>query len=411
MLTKSYASYLVLLFGFYGGILSSGFADTGDKYNQEKSQIFSLIKSGDYAKANSATEQLIANYSVDPNLDEVIHQIAMKYHEVKNYEKEIELSRYVITNWPKSKHAVWAQMDIVMANLLLGNDANAQKEVKTLITNYSDDPNYALTLCIIGQGYRNDTYGQILKEHFRDGKDKKVKLAILNSEAMSKLEVGDYSMARASVDKMISECATDGNLPMVLFTLAQQFVWTHQYEQAGNMYKHIIQHFPDSPYAIKAQQQISKTGKVTNVASALIESGSYDQVGKAVDELITKFGDEPDTPATLYHIAGRLEELGQFAPARYVYEQIVWRYPKEEFAAMSRMGVQRTKILAFEEMNDVAGEKAAFDKMLSDFNGHSYLPSSVVWTAEGYYRKALKFDNGGDNAGARKYFEEQGVKF
>ena len=101
-----------------------------------------------------------------------------------------------------------------------------------------------------------------------------------------------------------------------------------------------------------------------------------------------------------------MESAGQFALARHAYEQIIWRYPKDGFADMSRMGVQRTKVLALDESGDEAGAKAAFDGVFNDFNGHSYLPAHVMWTAEGYYRMACKAEQQGDNARSKKLFNK-----
>ena len=171
---------------------------------------------------------------------------------------------------------------------------------------------------------------------------------------MTKIEAGDFDKAGKAIDVMIAEFPSNQDLPDMLLAIAQQLSWRHQPEQAGNIFRQIAQRFPDSPCAAQAQKSISKTGQITNIVSKYIEAGDYGRVNSAVEELIAKFGDEADTPAAVYEIANRLESAGQFALARQVYEQIIWRYPKEAWADMSRMGVQRTKILAFDEIGDEA---------------------------------------------------------
>lgn len=124
-----------------------------------------------------------------------------------------------------------------------------------------------------------------------------------------------------------------------------------------------------------------------NIIFGLIEAGDYAQVRSEVDKLIAEFGDEADAPAILYHVASRVEEAGANADARYVYEQIVWRYPGDTQGENAKLDVRRTKVLSFYSMGDEAGAKAELDKLIVDFNGHSHLPTAVILTAEGVYRK------------------------
>ncbi|MGA2679385.1 MAG: tetratricopeptide repeat protein [Sedimentisphaerales bacterium] len=389
-----------------GGFINNGITETSGDLNQAEQQIFALIGSGDYAGADTATNKLTTDFNNSLGIDEAVHQIALKHQAVKNYQKTIDLSRQVIANWPQSKHAGWSQMDIVMANLYLHNKPAAQMEISTLISRYKDDPNLPRMLYLIGQEYKSEEFEQILKRNFNADSPAKIRLAILDVDILAKIESGDYDAVGRGVDKMIAEFASDADLPEVLLIIAQQLGWRHQYEQAGNICRQIVQQYPTSPSAAKAQQCISKTGQITNIVSSLIESGDYGKVGKAVEELIAKFGDEADTPATIFDIAGKLETAGKFDLARQVYGQIIWRYPKDKFADMSQIAVQRTKVFSFDESGDETSAQSTFDDVLNDFKGNPYLPAHVIWTAEGYYRRACKAKENGDSALAKKLFDK-----
>ena len=390
------------------------FAATSDTLAPAKQNVISLIGTGKLAEADTATNKLIADFNNSPGVDEAIQQIAEKHRIVKNYQKAIELSRYVITNRPQSNRAVWSQMEIVMSNMLLGNEESVRSEITTLSTNYSSDPNLPWTLYAIGEQYRwaqnydqaRELYEKIIREHPDIECATKARIALINSDIIANINAGDFASAEKLVDKMLTDFPADSYLPEILLYIGQKFSWSHQYEQASNVFQQIIQRFPTSPIAAKAKQCISKTGQITDIVSKSIESGDYSKAGKAVDELIAKFGDEADTPATIYDIAGRLESAGQFALARHAYEQIIWRYPKDGFADMSRMGVQRTKVLALDESGDLTSAQSTFNGILNDFNGHPYLPAHVMWTAEDYYRKACKAQEQGDIVNTKKYFDK-----
>jgi TolA-binding protein len=372
------------------------FAAAADTLTPAKQNVISLIVTGKYAEADAATNKLIADFANSPGADEAVHQIALKHQEVKNYQKTIELSRRVITNWPQSPQAGWSQMDIVMANLYLKNETAAKAEIGTLVSHYNNDPNLPKMISIIAQAYRKEDFGQILKQNFNSGSPAKIQLAILNADILAKIESGDRTSGR-DIDKMMADFSSDADLPEMLLTIAQQLSWWHQYEQAGNICRQIVQRYPTSSSAAKAQQRISKTGQINNIVSQLINSGDYGKVNKAVEELIERFGDEEDTPSTIYDIAGKLESACQFTLARQIYGEVVARYPNDKYADLCRIAAQRTRGLALDESGDEAGAKIIFDGIASDFKGHSYLPANAMWTAEGYYRRAFKAEQRGDH--------------
>jgi len=400
MFKKGFVAFILILF------TESCFASSIDTLETAKQNIISLIQAGNLAEADTATNKLISDFNNTFGIDEAVHQIALKYQDAKNYPKVIEISRRVISNWPQSTHASWAQMDIVMANLSLGNKTSAQAEAETLMTNYRNDANLPRMLYIIGQGCKSQDYAETLKRHFDSNSPARIRLVISNTEILAKIELADYGAASQKVNTMIADFSSEPDLPDNLLFIAQHLVWWHQYETAGNIYQQIVNRYQNSAAASKAQQCLSKTGQVASTISAMISSGDYSRVTPTIQELISKFGDEWDTPSLIYDIAQKLEEAGQFSKAKETYEQIVWRYTNSAQFDMAKMGARRTTVLGFYDIGDENSANAAFDSMLQEFNGHSYLASNVMLTAEGYYRKAIKTQALNDNVIAKNFFNK-----
>jgi TolA-binding protein len=232
MFKRMFVVCLVSLIGLVWGTVTNCFADTGDKLSQTKQNIFSLIDAGDFAKADSATKQLIADFSGSPGIDEVIHTIALKHQDAGNYQKEIELSRYVTANWPKSVHAVWAQMDIVVANLELGNETAAKAEIGNLKTNYKDDPNLPWTLNIVGITYMGGlgkyevakgVFEEVIEKYPQSPHANKSRMYLRGIEVLLLMKPNDYAAADAALDKLFANFAGHPDLPHTAKIIGERY--------------------------------------------------------------------------------------------------------------------------------------------------------------------------------------------
>lgn len=375
------------------------FGDTASEIEQAKANTISLLTGGDISGADAALDGILAQPDSEVK-GQAIQQIAAAYKVAKQYSKAVSLSELVLDKWADADFAVWAQMEIALCNIEAGSDTAADGAVDKLSTDYAEDANLPWTLYLVGEDYRwagkydkaKGVYQKIISEHSQSSFAEKARLATARGDVLSAIGNGDYSFGSASAEKMAAEFGGNPDLPESLYQIAQQYVWQRQYEQAGRLYKMVTEKYPNSAYAAQAQGCLTKTGQVRNIIFGLIEAGDYAQVRPEVDKLIADFGDEADVPAILYHVASKLEEAGAYAEARYVYEQIVWRYPGDLQAENAKLDVRRTKVLSFYGMGDESGAKAELEKLVVDFNDNAHLPTAVMLTAEGCYRQGLKID-------------------
>jgi len=387
----------VLVFTLLAGRISQGQGqDTALQLEQAKTSVIALIESGKYEEADADVNRLIADFEPSEAKGQAIYQIAGAYKGAKKYTKAIELWRNAIANQPKAGYAVWCQMEVAWVNIAIGNYNEAQAEVAKLASDYKDDPNLPWTLNIIADHYTwvskyeqaKEVYQQVIQKDPNNPYAGKARMGIARADALSLIGSKSYTDAQVAVEKMKGDFGDNPDLPEVLYQVAQQFGWERRYDEAKDIYQQIVQRYPSNPYTAKAQKCIQKTGQISNIISSLIESGNYKQAQSAADELIANFGDEPDVPAALYHIASRLEEKQRYAEAKYIYEQIIWRYPVDSQAQRAKVDVRRTKVLSFYCVGDLGGAQAELNAMVTDFNGQPHLPTAVILAAEGVYERA-----------------------
>jgi len=297
---------------------------------QAKQNIFSLIDARDFAQGNSATEQLIADFYGSPGLDEAIHQIALKHQAAESYQMEIELSRYVIANWPKSEHAVWAQMDIVMANVLLNNDATVQAEIEVLKANYKDDPNLPWTLSILGHTcmvslkyeIAEGIFEDILQKYPRSSYASEAQLYLPGTKVLSLIYSGDFAGADTALSKLEADFSGHPNLPEMLYWIADRYTGSNRFGDARRVCQQVIQKYPDSSWAGKAVLDIRRL-EIWDVLDAC----DINEVEALMDEFVADFNQHPYAGECLRQVAMKAYRRGM----KLMYDEGQWDKAQRDF--------------------------------------------------------------------------------
>jgi TolA-binding protein len=90
-----------------------------------------------------------------------------------------------------------------------------------------------LLLTVIGAKVSTDTLAEL----------KQVK-----SNIVYLIEQGNYDQAQEQTQKVLFEFSENPALPATLYEIAHEYQRATKYEQVNDLYQHIIQNYPDSPY-------------------------------------------------------------------------------------------------------------------------------------------------------------------
>ncbi len=396
MVKKVFSVSFVLTVLILPGLSSQCFAAGTDALEQAKTNILAMIDSGNHAGALAACNTLVANFPADENTAGVLHAAVGRYQELQDYERAIGIAQDVEDAWSGSNQGMWFQMHIASGHVSLGAGSEADTAVQKLVSDYGSHPDLPRALYIITDSYRwsgdyektREICQRIVERHPTSRYAGQARLAIGRSNVLSLIGSGGYNRADQALTELTAQFADHPDMAQTLCDIAQEYSWSRQYDRAQSIYQKVVQDYPSSPVASQAQRCLQKTQQVLANILALIEAGSYREAKDGIDELIAQFGDEPDVPAMLIHAASRLEELMQYAEAKYTYQQVIWRYPGDVQTEMAEMGARRASVLSFMVSNDETSVQAALDAMVANFTNHPFLPTSLVLTAEGYYRRA-----------------------
>ena len=196
---------------------------------------------------------------------------------------------------------------------------------------------------------------------------------------LSLIKNQNYNEVEKAVDKLMSDFAGNQGLSEALYRIAEEYRWAGKSEEASAIYKKVVQNFPQSWHATRAEIGIPREN-VTH----LITLGYYASAQDAIDKMISDFAEHPDLPDALYWLADKYRWSGRHDEAKNLYQRIVQNYPNSGVASKAKLGIPREEIMSLILSQDYPGARKAIDKMIADFAGNPDLPDALYGIAETY---------------------------
>ncbi len=138
------------------------------RYNVKNSPIASLytlqsqgeivcyyIERKDLVNAQDENQILLDRFKGHPNLSEEIYRIALKYQNIGEDGKALQIHHYNADNLPlTSKHAMWSQGAIVHYYIEHKDFVNAEKEYDVMVRRFKDQATFPQEICQFADKYR-----------------------------------------------------------------------------------------------------------------------------------------------------------------------------------------------------------------------------------------------------------------
>jgi len=358
--------------------------------------VISNLELGNDAEAEAATDKLIADFAVHPDLPEALYGVADKYQDTQRHEQAIELFQYLADTCPESNAALPAQMDVVMSNLELGNDAEAEAALDKLIADFAAHPGLPDVLYHLAneyQGRQKHEQARQIYQYIADNRPESDMAAQAQMDVViSNLELGNDAEAEAATDKLIADFAVHPGLPEALNEVASQYEERRRYEKARQLYQYIADNLPEEYVILSRGSLIMLDIGLGNEANAQA----------ALDSLIADFSDNPLIARVIWDTAQVYRKLKKYEKANELYQHVINNWPESEHAILSRGGMIMVDI----GLGNDANAQAAIDNLIADFNDHLGLPEVVFVIGEQYYNKAFIYKKEGLDTEARGCFEK-----
>jgi len=186
--------------------------------------------------------------------------------------------------------------------------------------------------------------------------------------------------AQQTLGRLIGDFSGHSGLPEALYDIARIYERSRKYEKAKSIYQQIIQQYPSSSFASKAQLGAPRMDVLSHISAK-----NHNAAQAAIDSLITSFSGHSGLSSTLYDIARRYERAKKYEEAKGVYQQIIQQYPDSSATGRAQLSVAKINIFSLVELGETRAAQA-INSLVTNFSGHSDLSEALYDIAIRYER-------------------------
>lgn len=283
------------------------------------------FRMGNYTSAWEEVNALADKFAEHPKLADMIYALAEACWYDGRYDQGRKLNKYIADNLPESEKYFRGRVWTVGGDIRLGNYEAAEAGLNKLITDFAGHPELAGVLYQLANEYFYVKRYAEAKPLFREASDRdpnhmRAAAWVIGCDFM----MGNYADAQERVDKLIADFAGHEHTPWTIYSMgyeneSSQAEPSVKYELSKNLYRKVIQLYPEHSMAGRAQLYLARAD-----ALSLADSGGDDTAAMAkLDNLLADFGDHPGLPEAIfrageqyYNEAFRMENEGLDAEAR-----------------------------------------------------------------------------------------------
>ena len=392
---------------------------TGSGYRQQAGQIYKSIAADypgtDYAlKAQSeliildivekqdaeiqdAIDSLAASYSNNPQLPDVLCNIAMGFGWAGKLQHAKNLYQQVIQRWPESSAVRKAQLGVSRMDIVLlikaGDYTAAETQIAQILEDFSDLASMPGALYHIARRYQwsrkyelaENIHQELIRRYPDSDVAARAQLGMARTGILALVKGGDFDTAGTELDKLLQDFSGNLGLPPVLYDIAKEYEVQVKYEKASEIHQKIVQQYPDSPDAGQSRFDFPRT-KILS----LIELGNDIAADTEFDKFVQEFSADSRLPKAIYDIARKYEWLKEYEKAKTLYMQITDGEPGSSAASDAQLGISRINTLLPIEAGDynTAGEE--LEKLAEGFVNDEALPDAL-WDIAKAYQQEMEY--------------------
>ena len=241
----------------------------------------------------------------------------------------------------------------------------------------------------------------ILQRHPDSPYVSNAQIYISKRDILSLIESKKYTEIQPALDKLIADFGSHPDLPEALYAIAGGYSNAKKFKGAEDVYKQLIEMFPDNTYAEKARFRAPKIH-----IFYLIASGKYDEVQADIDKFVADFLDNPDVPGIIYWFAKELELAKEYQKAKSIYQKVAFDYPDNPHSIKAQLGALKIDALLFIESEQDEEAQRTLDNLIDNFRDNPDLPDAIFQIADKYYNLATWHDKEELEDQAREFYRK-----
>lgn len=397
-------------------------AGTEDALAGQRELTCFYISTNRQAKAATAYQKMLEDFEGFEGLPTAVMEVADEFRDNKRYSEALGVYQEVLKQWPSSEVGLQAQRGVVQANILLGDESNAQAAFDEMVSEYGRHSGIAEAIYSIGRCFGKTGKYERAVEFFEyveqnwpasqmvvwSKMGSVVAGAGLDSNsaveaAMGKLQARGISVADARVVVLhlgdfcrylveIDDRREPVTINKLLGDFQQQdaraavdhmgdlYRDTRKYDKAAELFECVADTWAQSSRAIESQ---------SNIVKMYISIGDEPNATAHFDNLISKFGEDEGIAAAVENVAQEYLEFGSTQKAYEKFKYIIEHWPGSGRAVWAKTGMVMSRIRAM----DFEEAEAELWELLDKYSMDKELPAGMHEIVE-EYRNVGAYDTG-----------------
>jgi len=192
------------------------------------------------------------------------------------------------------------------------------------------------------------------------------------------IDTNRQEQADAAFEKLTANFSSHKDIAQAVHDIAYQYRCANKQQKANQIDQYVIDHWPDSDYAVLGQMDIAKY---------YIDQGNDPNAEAATTKLLTGYSGNVLIARAIHDVAQQYRGTRKYEKANRLYQYVINNWPDAEHALWSQADLIKSYVA---EGNDVAAD-AAVDKLLTNFNDNPLI-ARAVWDTGQHYRDLKKYD-------------------
>jgi len=352
----------------YQGIIKQ--SDANQALEAQKGLVMVYISWDKQAEAESAYQQLLLNFPHNTHMADVIHHgIASHYRKCEKDNKADELDKYVLTNWPTTESAMWAQADIIKSEIDANDYTTAQVGVDNLFAGFANNEHIGDAIHSVAYRYRQsektakadelDTY--VLNHCLKTESGMWAQVDVINSNIDSK----DYTTAQTGINNLLTSFSSNANMANVLHGMAYKYRQVQEVAKADELDRYIISKWPKTESSMWAQ---------VDIINSNINSKDYTAAQTGVNDLLASFSSNANMANVLHGMAYKYRQAQETTKADELDKYVLNHWPSSELALWAKVDTLKSDV---NEQNYTTALANA-DNLLTNFSNEEQLVFGVL---------------------------------
>jgi len=353
----------------------------------------SFIALQDYGKAQEALDKLIIDFADNPDLPEMLYWFAARFERADKFSEAKRTYQKIVQNYTDSLWAVKAKLSIERCNIfsliISEKYVQAHGEINELVTDFADNPDLPETLYWLAERFERagkfegakDIYQQIMGKYSSTQWADKAGFCIARTDMKSVIATQDFEKLKEAIAKLAVNFKASPDLPESIYWLAVELQEKGRYEEAITVYQQIIKDYSETPYAIEAKLDISKT----NIISLIASQQDYANVKSSIDKMIKNFSSNLDVVESVcdiglaYYTQARLADNTKKQKEFYEKAISVWERAIQEFpdSGKTARAYYLAAVCYAQELEQYQKGMGYFQKIVAQWPDYEY-----AWNAQ-----------------------------